>query len=84
MSTQSQMPLISESAELVELNKMRKRMILLLQNVGEQNFCKTKYVDGQPAGPGCGREGYWITMRGGRARFVDEDGSFHRCPEIKP
>lgn len=81
----SQAPLFSQSAELVELIKIRKRMVVILQNVGQQNFCKTKYVDGVPAGPGCGREGYWITMRGGRPRFMDEDGSFHKCPEgIKP
>ncbi len=80
----SQIPLISESAELVELNKIRKRMIILLQNVGQQNFCKTKYVDGVPAGPGCGREIYFVKFRGGRPKALDEDGSFHRCPEIKP
>ena len=64
----SQETLFTTTEDATTIARLRKNIIVLLQNVGQMNFCKTRYVDGQPAGPGCGREVFWVTMRGGKAR----------------
>jgi hypothetical protein len=62
----------------------RRTIKMFLQNYGSMAFCKTKYVEGRPAGPGCGREVFFCTFKGDRKKCLNEDGSTHRCPEIKP
>lgn len=83
MSAQQQ-SLITPAEELVTIARLRKNMIVVLQNFGRLDFCKSRYVDGKNVGPGCGREIYWCTFRGDRPVPLDEDGSRHKCPEIKP
>lgn len=83
MTTQS--ALFTQPNLLVENRQFRKRIIMLLQNFGTLNFCKTRYVEGKPSGSGCGREVYFATFKNGRVKCLNEDASFHVCPEvIKP
>ena len=84
MSAQSQTPLFSQSAELVENRKLLKN-IILLQNFARPGFCKTRYTEGKPDGVGCGREVHFCEFRGRRTKCLDPDGSVHKCPpEVKP
>jgi hypothetical protein len=76
----TQPPLISESAELIENRQLRKRLLILLQNVGRMDFCKRR-PDGTP---GCGQEIFWVTFRGDRPKPLNDDGSVHVCREVKP
>lgn len=78
-----QLSFLTPTPELVENLKLKKRILVLLQGTGNMAFCKTRYVDGKPGGPGCGREIFFIPLKSGIRRFND-DGSFHVCPEIKP
>ncbi len=82
--TPQQQSLLSESAELVDNRRLRKNILVILQNVGRMDFCKQKYVNGEHVGPGCGVEIYWCNFRGGRPVPLNDDGSRHVCREVKP
>lgn len=77
--------LISQSAELIELNRLRRNMARLLKESLNSNgtFCRPR--DGKP---GCGREIYIVKMKGVKKYWVldPEDGGFHSltCPAARP
>ncbi len=76
----TQASLITPTEELLELTNFRTRARRLLQEIGQQAFCKRR-PDGMP---GCYREIWFIKIKDGRTRALDENLATHKCPEIKP
>ncbi len=71
----SQIPLISDSAEVVALANWQKRARRLLEEVGTMAFCKRR-PDGTP---GCYSEIFFVKIKGDRTRALNEDLSTHIC-----
>lgn len=75
-----QQSLITPAPELVELLKLKRNVQRLLQEIGQQAFCRRK-PDG---GPGCGMEIHFIKIKDGRTRALDDNLGTHKCGEAKP
>lgn len=76
----AQLSFITPTPELVELLTLQKNARRLLQEIGQQAFCKRK----PDATPGCGVEIWFVKIKDGRTRALDDNLGTHKCREVKP
>lgn len=76
----TQEPLITTTDDAVLIATLRRNVRRILDEKATAAFCRHR-PDGTS---GCGREIWFLPVRGGKTWALDEEGNRHKCKEIKP